>query len=138
MDRNNARGVGMSSSQSRRLKAQVNVGLTDAEAQAIDAAARAGGCSRAAFVRRHVLSAVKLPETTRPRRYQRMTSADIEAVAALLSTLGRATGSTIQLSKALRRSGASVHHAEAEKVLSGLRENASRAGLLIERLSAER
>ena len=64
MDRNNARGVGMSSSQSRRLKAQVNVGLTDAEAQAIDAAARAGGCSRAAFVRRHVLSAVKLPETT--------------------------------------------------------------------------
>jgi uncharacterized protein (DUF1778 family) len=128
----------MSSSQSRRLKAQVNVGLTDTEAEAIDAAARAGGCSRAAFVRRQVLSAVKLPETTRPRRYQRIASADIEAVAALLSTLGRATGSTIQLSKALRRSGASAHHAEAEKVLSGLREQAIRAGLLIERLSAER
>lgn len=128
----------MSSSQSRRLKAQVNVGLTDIEAHAIDAAARAGGYSRASFVRQHALSAVNIPQTTRSRRYQRMTSADIEAVAALLSSLGRATGSTIQLSKALRQSGASGHHAEAEKVLSGLREHAHRAGLLIERLSAER
>ena len=136
MDRNNARGVGMSSSQSRRLKAQINVGLTELEARAIDAAARAGGCSRAAFVRQHVLSAVKVPETTRRRRYQRMSSADIEAIAALLSSLGRATGSTIQLAAALRRTGDNIHHAEAERVLSGLREHASRAGLLIERLSA--
>jgi hypothetical protein len=128
----------MSNSQSRRLEAQVNVGLTDIEAQAIDAAARANGCSRAAFVRQHVLSVVRIPESTRPRRYQRMTSADIEAVAALLSSLGRATGSTIQLSKQLRLSGAALHHAEAEKVLAGLRQHAIRAGQLIERLSAER
>lgn len=128
----------MSSSQSRRLKAQVNVGLTDVEAHAIDAAARAGGYSRAAFVRQHALSAVNIRETTRPRRYQRMTSADLEAIAALLTSLGRATGSTVQLSKALRQSGASRHHAEAEKVLSGLRDQAHRVGLLIERLSDQR
>lgn len=128
----------MSTSQSRRLKAQINVGLTENEAKAIDTAARAGGCSRAAFVRRQVLSAVAVPETTRPRRYQSMTCADLEALSALLAGLGRVAGSTIQLSKELRRAGAVRQHEDAECVLLGLREQAERAGQLIERLSAER
>jgi uncharacterized protein (DUF1778 family) len=128
----------MSTSQSRRLSAQINLGLTENEAKAIDNAARAGGCSRAAFVRRQVLSAVAVPETTRPRRYQSMTSADLEAISMLLASLGRVAGATIQLSKELRRIGAAKQHGDAERVLLGLRKQAESAGQLIERLSAQR
>lgn len=128
----------MSSSQQRRLSAQINVGLTDTEASAIDQAARRIGVSRAAFVRRHALSSVAIPDTTKPRRHRSIRSADLEAVAILVAELGRMTGSVVQLSKALRQGGPRRHHEAVETVLAELRTQAQATAQLVERIGAER
>ncbi|AVF03599.1 MULTISPECIES: plasmid mobilization protein [Devosia] len=128
----------MSVSQRRRLSAQINVGLTETEASAIDQAARRTGVSRAAFVRRQTLSAVDIPDTTKPRRHRSIRSADLEAVAVLVAELGRTTGSVVQLSKALRQSGPRRHHDAVETILSDLRIQAQATAHLVERIGAER
>lgn len=134
----NPHGGNMSTSQSRRLTSQINVGLAKLEAEAIDRAARQANMSRAAYLRHLALEAVDVATVTKPRRYRRLTSADIEAVAALVCELGRATGSAIQLSKSLRQIGARQHHADVEAVLADLRHRAIQAAAVVEQLSAQR
>lgn len=128
----------MSESQQRRRPQQINVGLAKAEAAAIDQAARHSGLSRAAYLRRLALATVDIAEVTKPRRYRRLSTADIEAVSVLVSELGRTTGSAIQLSKSLRQAGAHRHHTDVEAVLADLRRQAGKAAAVVEQLSAQR
>jgi hypothetical protein len=128
----------MSTSQQRRRPEQINVGLAKLEAEAIGRAARQANLSCAAYLRKLALETVETKEVTRPRRYRRLTTADIEAVSILVSELGRTAGSAIQLSKLLRQSGAHRHHTDVEAVLADLRQQAGKAAAVVEQLSAQR
>lgn len=122
-------------SQTRRLSHQVNIGLTSHEAEHVDAAAHAAGVSRAAFARRHLLAAVGQADMTRAHRGgTRVPPEDVVAVAALSGDVRRATGATVQLSKALREAGHGTFHALAERVLVDLRRQADDLARIIERL----
>lgn len=125
----------MSTSQSRRLTQQINLGLTSVEAEHVDSAAKAAGISRAALARRHLLAAVGQPDTTRARRSTALPPADIAAIAGLSGQLGRAAGATVQLAKTLRTiAPASRAHAESESVLLDLRRQATAVADIVERL----
>ncbi|WP_224705118.1 plasmid mobilization protein [Devosia aquimaris] len=128
----------MSSSQSRRLASQINVGLAKSEADAIDRAARQANMSRAAYLRRLALATVDAEAVTKPRRYRRLTTADTEAVSILVSELGRTAGSAIQLAKSLRQAGVHRHHRDVEAVLADLRQQAGKVATIVEQLSAQR
>lgn len=102
---------------SRKRPASINSGFTTAEVAAIDE--RRGSHSRAGWLRNTALVAIdKAPE--RPGR-RGVPPADVEAVSRLNGSLGRSTGATIQLAKALREGGHGTFHALAERVLSDLR-----------------
>ncbi|MHA6731580.1 hypothetical protein [Devosia sp. A369] len=125
----------MSISQTRRLSHQINIGLTAIEAEHVDAAAQSAGVSRAAFARRHVLAAVGRVDTTSARRGgTALPSEDIAVVAALSGDVRRATGATVQLSKALRLAGHAGFHDLAERVVIDLRRQADAIADIIARL----
>ncbi len=125
----------MSQSQNRRLSCQVNIGLTQSEADHIDAAAKAAGISRASFARRHVLTAVGQVDATPGRKnWTALPAADVAAVAGLAGNVGRAAGATVQLAKALRESGHVIFHAHAENVLADLRRQSADLTTIIEKL----
>ncbi|RDE09889.1 hypothetical protein [Pelagibacterium lacus] len=125
----------MSTSQHRRLSHQINVGLTQAEAEHVDAAARAAGVSRAAFARRHVLAALGQVDATAARRGgTSLPPKDVTAVATLAGSVGRCAGATVQLAKALREAGHGSFHALAERVLADLRRQSADLAVIIERM----
>ena len=125
----------MSTSQTRRLSHQINVGLTQSEAEHVDAAARGAGVSRAAFARRHVLAAVGQVDTTVARRgATALPPEDVAAVAMLAGSVGRAAGATVQLAKALRQAGHGSFHALAERVLADLRRQADDLNVIVEKM----
>lgn len=110
---------------------QINCGFTASEIVAIDA--RRGSHSRAGWLRNIGLVALdQLPE--RPGR-RGVPPADLEAVARINGTLGRSTGATIQLAKALREGGNIALHARAERILVDLRRHAGDLAAIIERLT---
>ena len=128
----------MSTSRARRLNRQINFSVGESEAATIDRAARIAGTSRAALARRHVLSAMGIPDSVNPKRYRSLASPDLKAVATLVAELGRVSGATIQLAKNLRQSGQPTLHAQAELVLIDLRRTSALATQLIEHLGANR
>jgi len=117
----------MSASQSRRMNTMVTFAVDAAGLAAIDAAARAAGVGRGSLARRHVLTALKLPDPIRQQRPAIPPSVDVAAIAEVTASLGRATGAAVQLARALREAGAYAQHAAAEAAIADLRHSASLA-----------
>jgi hypothetical protein len=126
----------MSSSKPVRSRPHsVYIRLDEAEHGAIQVAASAAHISNAAFVRRQTLAAIGAPEITPARRGGTgLPPEDVAAVAALSADVRRATGATVQLSKALRLAGHSGFHDLAERVVTDLRRQADDLTTIIARV----
>lgn len=122
-------------SQTRRLSHQVNIGLTKAESEHVNAAAQIAGISRAAFARRHVLTAIGQVDKTPARRGgTSLPPEDVATIATLAGSVGRCAGATVQLTKALRMAGHVGFHDMAERVLADLRRQSADLTTIVERL----
>jgi hypothetical protein len=97
--------------------------LTPEMISAVRAAAAAEKISAAGWLRRTAAVALgQSIECLPPSPWRRpVPPEDVAEMARLVGAVGRATGATIQLARALRETGAEAQHAEAELVLSGLR-----------------
>lgn len=122
-------------SETRRFQRQILVRMSDNLAQAVDAAAEAGGVSSAAWLRALAADAVggAVPQDRQrsPRRGPRPDLSDVEVeLRALVRNLGVVGGATVQLTKTLREGG-HPEHKEAERTLRELKLAARRAAYLV-------
>jgi len=109
---------------------------------AIEAAAKAAGISLSGWLReaarRHLPKTASLPAlpSSPPRRRVAVPDTDVAAVARLVGEVGRMTGATIQLSKALRETDRVPEHQSTEAVLRDLRATQTNLVRIVDRLRA--
>jgi hypothetical protein len=109
---------------------------------ALTAAAAAADVSVSGFARAAITKALPkgaalppLPPSP-PRRRVVIPDADIAAVARLVGEVGRLTGATVQVAKALRELGRVPGHATAESVLRDIRTTQADLVRIVDRLKA--
>lgn len=127
-------GIAMSSILSVRLDPAISAALA--------AAAQASETSVSGFARAAITKA--LPEgaalpalpPSPPRRRVAIPEADLAAVARLVGEVGRLTGATVQVAKALREIGRVPGHTTAESVLRDIRNTQADLVRIVDRLRA--
>jgi len=120
----------------------LSVRLDPATSAALSAAAIEAETSVSGFARSAIVKALPngaalpaLPPSP-PRRRVVIPDADIAAVARLVGEVGRLTGATVQVAKALRELGRVPGHATAESVLRDIRATQADLVRLVDRLNA--
>jgi hypothetical protein len=120
----------------------LSIRLDPAISAALAAAAASSETSVSGFSRNAITKA--LPEgaalpalpPSPPRRRVVIPEADVAAVSRLVGEVGRLTGATVQVAKALREIGRVSEHATAESVLRDIRATQADLVRIVERLRA--
>jgi hypothetical protein len=124
------------------MQSILSVRLNPAISAALATAAQASETSVSGFARAAITKA--LPESAAlpvlppspPRRRVVIPEADVATVARLVGEVGRLTGATVQVSKALRELGRVPGHATAESVLRDIRNTQADLVRIVDRLRA--
>ena len=120
----------------------LSVRLDPATSAALTAAATSAEKSVSGYVRdviaKSLPNAATLPPLPQspPRRRVVIPDANVAAVARLVGEVGRLTGATVQLAKALREIGHAPGHATAESVLRDIRATQADLVRVVDRLRA--
>jgi hypothetical protein len=120
----------------------LSVRLDPATSAALAAAAASSETSVSGFARNAITKALPegaalpaLPPST-PRRRVVIPEADVAAVSRLVGEVGRLTGATVQVAKALREIGRVPGHATVESVLRDIRATQTDLVRIVDRLRA--
>lgn len=122
------------------MKTFLTIRLLPAVGAALTAAAASAETSVSGFARDAIIKALPdaatLPPVppSPPRRRVVIPDADVAAVARLVGEVGKLTGATVQIAKALREGGYAREHATTESVLRDIRATQRDLVRIVDRL----